>query len=42
MIYDGGNFMTWYEVYLNEIKEKKGAELYIKDKLKHKEIFINK
>lgn len=32
--------MTWYDVYLDEIKLKKNAKNYIEDKIKHKQIFI--
>ena len=32
--------MSWYDVYLNEIKLKKTAKNYIEDKIKHKQIFI--
>lgn len=33
--------MTWYEIYLDEIKLKKNAKNYIEDKIKHKQIFIS-
>lgn len=32
--------MSWYNVYLNEIKQKKNAKNYIEDKIKHKQVFI--
>ena len=31
---------SWYEVYLDEIKQKKDAKNYINDKIKHKKVFI--
>lgn len=34
------NKKTWYEIYLDEIKLKKDAKGYIKDKVKHKKIFL--
>lgn len=32
--------MSWYEIYLEEIKLKKDAKHYIEDKVRHKKIFI--